>query len=319
MTNHPAFASVESLMDAARAGNRRALARLVSIVEDDAAGARQILALADGEAGRAAVTGITGAPGAGKSTLTDGIVDRARASGSVAVIAVDPSSPFTGGALLGDRVRMARHTEADDVYIRSMASRGALGGVASSTPRALTLLDGLGFAEIVIETVGVGQAEVDVVAAADTTVVVVTPGWGDGVQAAKAGLLEVADVFVVNKADRDGVAATVGDLQQMIALGSGRDWEPPIISTIATTGDGLDELWEAINNHRGHVAGDRAKAKRGAHRIEIFERAAAEQLAAHARQTVGDARYDQLAADVRSGKRDPWSAADMLIAELAAQ
>ena len=308
-------------MDAAQAGDRRALARLVSIVEDDSAGARVVLARADAAAGRAFVTGITGAPGAGKSTLTDGIVDRARGSGPVAVIAVDPSSPFTGGALLGDRVRMTRHTEADDVYIRSMASRGALGGVASSTPRAVTLLEGLGFAEIIIETVGVGQAEVDVVAAADTTVVVVTPGWGDGVQAAKAGLLEVADVFVVNKADRDGVAATVGDLQQMIALGagSGRDWEPPIVSTVATTGEGVDELWAAIRDHRAHVAGDRVAAKRGSRRIEIFERAAAEQLAAHARQTVGDDRYDQLASDVRSGRRDPWSAADVLIAELRAR
>jgi LAO/AO transport system kinase len=309
----------EALLSAARGGNRRALARLVTLVEDDAAGARRILARADQDAGTAYVTGVTGAPGVGKSTLTDGIVEQARSSGPVAVIAVDPSSPFTGGAVLGDRVRMGRHTEADDVYIRSMASRGALGGVASATPRAVELLDGLGFREIIIETVGVGQAEVDVVAAADTTVVVVTPGWGDGVQAAKAGLLEVADVFVVNKADREGAAATVADLQQMIALGAGREWEPPIVTTVARDGTGLAELWSAVETHRRHLGEEGLAAKRTMRRIEIFERAAAEQFAAHARATVGAARYDEIAADVRSRRLDPWTAADVLIAELRPQ
>lgn len=306
----------DTLLNRAREGDRRSLARLVTMVENAATGYRGVLETADRSGGSGLVTGVTGAPGAGKSTLTDGLVQRARSSGRVAVIAVDPSSPFTGGALLGDRVRMQRHTEADDVYIRSMASRGALGGVASATPRVASLLDGLGFDEIIIETVGVGQAEFDVVAAADTTLVVVTPGWGDGVQAAKAGLLEVADIFVVNKADRDGVDATVADLEQMIALGGARDWTPPVVTTVATRGDGLDHLWDAVLAHRAYLGPHRLSAKRRRRRIEAFERAAAELFAQHARRTVGTERYDEIQSLVATGGLDPWSGADLLITEL---
>jgi LAO/AO transport system kinase len=221
-------------VDDARNGDRRALGRLVSDVEDDTTMGRETLAAVYQDGGAAWITGITGAPGAGKSTLVDLLIEHARPSGPVAVVAIDPSSPFTGGAILGDRVRMQRHTDDDGVYIRSMANRGHLGGIAAATPRVVALLDGLGYSEILIETVGVGQAEVEVASSADTVVVVVNPGWGDGIQAAKAGLLEVGDVFVVNKADRPGTEQAVKDLVGALEIGQARPWSPPVIETVAT-------------------------------------------------------------------------------------
>ena len=242
------------LVERARGGDRRSLARLVSRVEDDTREGRQALAAVYPTGGAAWVTGITGAPGAGKSTLVDGLVAHLVEHGSVAVIAVDPSSPFTGGAVLGDRIRMQRHTGDPRVYIRSMANRGNLGGLADSTPRVVALLDGIGFADVVVETVGVGQAEVDVAAAADTVVVVVSPGWGDSVQAAKAGLLEIGDVFVVNKADRPGAHEAVADLNRMLDEGPAGAWRPPVVTTIATDGTGVGELQAVIADHRRHLA-----------------------------------------------------------------
>ena len=299
------------LIERARAGDRRSLARLVSRVEDDTAEGRQALAEVYPAGGDAWVTGITGAPGAGKSSLVDGLVGHATDHGNVAVIAVDPSSPFTGGAVLGDRIRMQRHTDDPRVYIRSMANRGHLGGLADATPRVVALLDGIGFHEVVIETVGVGQAEVDVAASADTVVVVVNPGWGDSIQAAKAGLLEIGDVFVVNKVDRPGAHEAVTDLNRMLDVGPERVWRPPIVTTIATDGTGLEELLTAIADHRRHLvetgALDQLRRNRALREIEAAVRAGLRRRATinHA----GDATLDRVVAR----EIDPWSAAEGVV------
>ena len=299
------------LIERARAGDRRSLARLVSRVEDDTAEGRQALAAVYPAGGNAWVTGITGAPGAGKSSLVDGLVGHATDHGNVAVIAVDPTSPFTGGAVLGDRIRMQRHTDDARVYIRSMANRGHLGGLADATPRVVALLDGIGFHEVIIETVGVGQAEVDVAASADTVVVVVNPGWGDSIQAAKAGLLEIGDVFVVNKADRPGAHEAVADLNRMLDVGPARGWRPPVVTTIATDGTGLGELLTAIAAHRRHLsetgALHQSRRDRAMREIEAAVRAGLRRRAAidHA----GDATLDRVVAR----EMDPWSAAESVI------
>ena len=240
--------SVAELFDAAAAGDRPALARLLSLVERGGAEAREIGHLAAPRSGTAYTVGITGAPGSGKSTLTSAVVGHVRSTDdSIAVLAIDPTSPFTGGAILGDRVRMQDHATDPGVFIRSMATRGHLGGLALATPEAIRLLDALGRRLILIETVGVGQVEVEVAGKADTTVVVVNPGWGDSVQANKAGLMEVADVFVINKADRAGADETRRDLLQMLDLGAATEWRPPIVTTVATTGEGIGELWGAVD------------------------------------------------------------------------
>ena len=234
-------------------GDRAALARGLSLIERGDAAGRELASVAWTTPGVGYIVGITGAPGAGKSTLTDRLVREFRRSGDpVAVLAVDPSSPFSGGAILGDSVRMSDHFLDPGVFIRSMASRGALGGLALAVPEAVRLLDAAGFAWIVVETVGVGQVEVDIASAADTTVVVMNPGWGDAVQANKAGLLEVADILVVNKADRPGAADTEADLLGMLSLRStdSASWRPPVLATSATEGTGIDSLVEAIARHR---------------------------------------------------------------------
>jgi len=299
------------LIERARAGDRRSLARLISRVEDDTAEGRQALATVYPAGGSAWVTGITGAPGAGKSTLVDGLVGHAADHGNVAVIAVDPSSPFTGGAVLGDRIRMQRHTDDPRVYIRSMANRGHLGGLADATPRVVALLDGIGFREVVIETVGVGQAEVDVAASADTVVVVVNPGWGDSIQAAKAGLLEIGDVFVVNKADRPGAHEAVTDLNRMLDVGPERVWRPPVVTTIASDGTGLGELLTAIADHRRHLvetgAVDQLRRDRARREMEAAVRGGLRRRATidHA----GDVMLDRVVAR----EIDPWSAAEGVV------
>jgi LAO/AO transport system kinase len=248
---------VPDLVERARRGEQLAVARLISLVEDGGPELPLVAAALAPYAGRAHVVGLTGPPGVGKSTTTSELVRVLRAQGRrVGVLAVDPSSPFSGGALLGDRVRMGEHATDEGVFIRSMASRGHLGGLAWSTPHALRVLDAVGCDVVLVETVGVGQSEIEIVALADTTVVLLAPGAGDGIQAAKAGVLEVADVFVVNKFDRAGADETVRDLRRMISLGPGEGsevagarWRVPVQRTVAARGEGMDELMAALDAH----------------------------------------------------------------------
>jgi len=247
--------STTEQFEAAVSGDRGALARLLSVVERGGAAGRELAALTFRRAGDTYAIGLTGAPGSGKSTITSALLAdiRGRLDCPVAVLAVDPSSPLTGGAILGDRVRMQEHALDDAVFIRSMATRGHLGGLAAAVPEAVRLLAAARWPLVIVETVGVGQVEVEVAATCDTVVVVVTPGWGDAVQANKAGLLEVADVLVINKADRPGVPETARDLRQMIELSGTLDWTPPIVETVASTGQGVGALWDAVSSHREHM------------------------------------------------------------------
>ena len=241
--------SPNELFDAACAGDRAALARVLSLLERGDAVAREVGRLAYKKSGGGYTVGITGAPGAGKSTLTSSLIKHLRQQQlEIAVLAIDPSSPFTGGAILGDRVRMQDHATDPGVFIRSMATRGHLGGLSLSTPEAIRMLDAVGRAWILVETVGVGQVEVEIAGKADTTVVVLNPGWGDSVQANKAGLMEIADIFVINKADRKGVEETRRDIEQMLELSDlpHEAWRPPIIATIGNTGEGVPALWDAV-------------------------------------------------------------------------
>ncbi len=267
--------------------------------------------------GSAYTIGITGAPGAGKSTLTDKLIGRIRKDDvEVGVLAIDPSSPFSGGAILGDRVRMQDHATDTGVFIRSMATRGHLGGLSLATPQAVRVLDAAGKPWVLIETVGVGQVEIEVAGEADTTLVVVNPGWGDAVQAAKAGLLEIADLFVVNKADRDGAAETVRDLEFMLDLSLDSDWRPPIVKTVASKGEGLEELWEAILSHRAFLESDGRLAARRTKRIREELRAiVVASLYERAGELLAGERFDELAAAVEAREVDPYSAAESLLSE----
>jgi LAO/AO transport system kinase len=308
---------VDDLLARAGTGDRSALARLLSIVERGGETAREVGRLAHRNAGDALTIGMTGPPGAGKSTLTSALVRRIRADGHrVAVLAVDPSSPFTGGAILGDRVRMGDHALDDDVFIRSMASRGHLGGLSLAAPEAVRVLDAAGFAFVVVETVGVGQVEVEVAGETDTTVVVVNPGWGDAVQANKAGLLEVADVFCVNKADRPGAAEARRDLEQMLDMTVGRDWRPPVVDTVATEGTGVDDLWAAIVAHQDEARSSGALDRDRADRVRIeVRRILARRLIEAAEAKAEGEGFDALCADVVAGELDPWQAVDQLLGE----
>src|SRR5664279_4740756 len=269
--------------------------------------------------GHAAVIGLTGAPGVGKSTTTSAFVSSLRKLDKrVGILAVDPSSPFSGGALLGDRIRMQDHALDPEVYIRSMASRGHLGGLSWTTPQALRVLDAAGCDVVVVETVGVGQSEVEVAGLADTTMVLLAPGMGDGVQAAKAGILEIGDIFVVNKADRDGADATVRDLRHMISLGERTEpdaWRPPVLRTVAARGDGIGEVMAAIDDHFAWMEGSGALRDRRVRRAgDEIEAIAIQAL----RARIGDLRHgqgvDELAAQVVDGMSDPYAAADKILA-----
>ncbi len=309
----------DGLAEAAFDGDRRALARLITIVEEGRPGADRVLGLAYPRSGRAYRIGITGAPGAGKSTLTDGLITALRRQDrEVAVLAVDPTSPFTGGAVLGDRVRMQDHASDPGVFIRSMASRGHMGGLSAAAPKGLTLLDAAGFPYLLIETVGVGQDEVEVADAADTTLVVVTPGWGDGIQAAKAGILEIGDVFLVNKADRPGVDDAVADLRTMLAMGGERPWAPPIVTTVASRGSGVAEALEAVTAHRQHLEESGAlEAGRRARRLGELRSALAAAYARQAASAAGEREHRRLASLVEEGHLDPWTAAERLLKKVA--
>jgi LAO/AO transport system kinase len=298
-------------------GDRGSLARLLSLIERGGDDARTIGRLTYPKSGNAYTVGITGAPGAGKSTLTSAVIGNLRAQDvQVAVLAIDPSSPFTGGAILGDRVRMQDHATDTGVFIRSMATRGHLGGLSLATTEAIRLLDAVGCPWILVETVGVGQVEVEIAGKADTTIVVVNPGWGDAVQANKAGLMEIADIFVINKADRKGADETRRDLEQMLDLSDlAHDaWRPPILQTTATSGEGVEELWNTVAQHREHSMATGLLQRRRSFRLreelrEIVER----RLEHRAREICSGSEWDALQTRVLENQLDPWTAADDML------
>jgi len=310
---------VGALLDAAKQGDRRSLSRLLSAAERGGPDGRAAAALAYRTGVEADTVGITGAPGAGKSTLVDRLIAVARGAGvdQLAVLAVDPTSPFSGGAILGDRVRMQGHDLDPGVFIRSMASRGHLGGLAVAVPEAIRLFAAAGTPLVLVETVGVGQVEVEVASATDTTVVVVNPKWGDAIQANKAGLLETADIFVVNKADMPGAAQSRRDLEQMLDLSTPGDWRPPILETVAATGEGVEALWAEIGRHRTFLAeAGLLEGSRRERRQREFRRV----LRARIEQEIDDLssqpRFAELDSAVVEHRLDPYAAADQLLAHV---
>ncbi|MGH3459204.1 methylmalonyl Co-A mutase-associated GTPase MeaB [Aeromicrobium sp.] len=308
--------NVGELVAGARRGEARAVARLISLVEDESPSLRDVSAALAPHTGRAHIVGLTGPPGVGKSTSTSALVTALRAKERrVGVLAVDPTSPFSGGALLGDRVRMQEHATDDDVYIRSMATRGHLGGLAGAAPQALRVLDAAGCDVILVETVGVGQSEVEIAGLADTTLVLVAPGTGDGIQAAKAGILEIGDIFVINKSDREGANTTRRELRNIVAMRES-DWKAPIVLTVATTGEGVAEVVTEIERHREYLAGGELDQRRLARVRREIEAMALASLHRRMGDVTGDARLGTLAADVLAGRSDPFAAADLLVEHL---
>lgn len=308
---------VASLVTQAREGRPRAVARLISLVEGASPQLREVMAALAPLTGNAYVVGLTGSPGVGKSTCTSALVTAYRRQGKrVGVLAVDPSSPFSGGALLGDRVRMSDHASDPGVYIRSMATRGHLGGLAWAAPQAIRVLDAAGCDVVLVETVGVGQSEVEIASQADTSVVLLAPGMGDGIQAAKAGILEIGDVYVVNKADRDGADATARELNHMLGLGESRgpgDWRPPIVKTVAAREEGIDEVVEALEKHRawmeergcswsGVLLGPLVRSRRSPSRPSASGSPTSMATGASAPSRSGSSR----ATWTRTGRRTPW-------------
>jgi LAO/AO transport system kinase len=310
------------------AGDVRTVARLIRDIDDRVPGVRDVLKALYAHTGKAYVIGITGAPGVGKSTLVDQMVNHYRKQGkSVGVLAVDPTSPFSGGAILGDRIRMQRHSLDDGVFIRSLATRGHFGGLSHSTRSAIDVLDAMGKDYIIVETVGVGQDEVDVVKSAQTTVIMVIPGMGDDIQAIKAGILEVGDVFVINKADREGADKTFNELRQMIDMGHKKyeegKWKPPILKAEAVFDRGVAELLETIEKHRNHLLNESRGKKPGKKRERVREEMA-EMIKNRLIQEVLDrmlesGEFDRAVDAVAAGETDPYTACDdLLVPKLSA-
>lgn len=314
-----AYTSVEDIVAGVEQSNARAIGRLISMVENNSPHLRDAMRLMAPHTGHSHVIGITGSPGVGKSTTTTALVSAMRAEGQrVAVLAVDPSSPFSGGAVLGDRIRMQKHATDPGVFIRSMASRGHLGGLSAAAPQALRVFDTARFDTVLLETVGVGQSEVEIASTADTTLVLSAPGMGDGMQAAKAGILEIADIFVVNKADREGVQQLIRELRNMVALAERgpEEWKPPIVKTIAHQEEGVHDLLAAIEAHREHgQAGDRWLNRR-LRRAQAEVEALVLGMVRHRYLGRGRDGFTGLAADVRDGALGPYEAADRILASM---
>ncbi len=336
----------DEVVEGLLAGEHRALARAISIIENRAPGYRKLVSRCYSHTGGASVVGVTGSPGAGKSTLVDKLAEAYRERGeTVGIIAIDPSSPFTGGAVLGDRIRMASAIGDMDVFIRSMSARGTLGGLSAATIDAVTAMDAFGKDRIIIETVGAGQNEVDIMRAAETVAVLVPPGSGDGVQTLKAGILEIADIFVVNKADREGADRTVSELREMLELGAGASaaghhgvrtgnrsvtatqqdgeetaWQPPIVETVATSGEGVGSLLDSLAAHRQHLeqsGGDRQRARtRSAALLQTVLREDINALLEAELDAHGG--LDALAAAIAAGEQDPYTVADTVLEPLEA-
>jgi len=308
---------VPALIAKAREGDPRSVARLISMVENGDPALNEVAAALAKHAGDAQVVGLTGSPGVGKSTTTNELVRALRRSGRrVGVLAVDPSSPFTGGAILGDRIRMQEHTTDPGVYIRSMSSRGQLGGLSAATPQAVRVLEGAGCDVILVETVGVGQAEVEVASLADTTLVLLAPGMGDAIQAVKAGILEIADIFVVNKADRPGADATYRDIQGMLGLGerAAGDWRPQVVRATAVKGEGIDDVVAAIDKHRDWLEKTGELGRRREHRAAVeVEAIALGTLRARLADLHDGTALSDLAVRVAAGEIDPYAAAEELV------
>lgn len=310
-------AAVPELIDKARQGDPRSVGRLVSQVEDESPLLPELMRALAPHTGHARIVGLTGSPGVGKSTSTNALIGELRRRDQrVAVLAVDPSSPFSGGALLGDRIRMGDHVLDPGVFIRSMAARGHLGGLAWTTPQALRVLDAAGFDYVLVETVGVGQSEVEVAGQADSTMVLLAPGMGDGIQAAKAGILEIGDLYVVNKSDRDGADKVRRDLRSMLGLAERREgaWRPPVLKTVASTGDGVADVVDALEEHGAWLreSGElqRRRVRRARNEIETLALTALRQRWGGVGE--GD-RLDELAAAVVAGETDPYAAANSLL------
>ncbi|MEX2394322.1 MAG: methylmalonyl Co-A mutase-associated GTPase MeaB [Actinomycetota bacterium] len=312
-------ANVPKLVDGLKKGDRRAVARLISLVEDGASEASEAIREVYPLTGHASTIGITGAPGAGKSSLIDGLTKHARDDDlSVGVIACDPTSPFSGGALLGDRVRMQQHALDEKVFIRSMATRGHLGGLALAAPEAMRVLEAAGSQVVIVETVGVGQSEVEIAKQADTTIVVLAPGMGDAIQAAKAGILEIADIFCVNKGDKSGANETARDVRGMLEVGHGRDpeWDTPIIITSATELTGVEELWAAVRKHEAFLRENgRLEVRRRERFAAEIREIVGERLKAALERAAGTDVLERMTDEVVERRLDPYSAAAKLLAD----
>ncbi len=301
-------------------GNRRAAARMISHVENDDPLKRMLLTELYPHTGKAYVIGVTGAPGSGKSSLVDCLLQQMRRDGlKIGVIAVDPTSPFSGGAILGDRIRMQDHALDHDIFIRSMGTRGSLGGLSRSTHEAIQVLDAFGKDIILIETVGVGQSEVDIVKAADTTVVVLTPAGGDSVQTIKAGIMEIADLFVVNKADLPGAERTTTEINIMLDMKKGDHWRPPVVQTVSVQNKGLDQLWELLQEHRNYM---NESGKLETVRLERVKRELTDQVEYLLKNSVWEqvkeeVKLEKLVEEIANRKNDPYSAASELLEKIS--
>jgi LAO/AO transport system kinase len=307
---------VHPLIERALSGDARALARMISMAEDRADGIDSLMKELYPHTGKAWVIGVTGSPGAGKSTLTDKLIEHFRGTGAkVGVVAIDPSSPYTGGAILADRLRMQRHTDDEGVYMRSLAARGSLGGLSRGTREAASILDACGFEIVIIETVGVGQSEIDIMRVADTVCVVLVPGLGDDVQAMKAGIMEIADIFVVNKSDKPGADRVVNEVRAVLEFLKGREesWMPAIVQTVAETGDGVPELGAQLRAHREHAGRSETGKQREIARLRAkIEDILVERLSKSA-GLLWAKRQDEILPLVLDRQLDPYSAADMIL------